>query len=1031
MILTRLFKNNGDGSFSDVTSESGISSPGWSTGAVFGDFNNDGLPDLYIAKFIKFKKETTTFEANSGFQSFDSAAFDASLYDAEANQLFLNKGGFLFEDVTEKFNVANQNGRGLGALWIDINGDSWLDLIVINQYPSPNEVYINRKGREFVVAKDSLNPLRSTGNHDFIEADFNNDSHTDFFLTRGSHAPIQLLQSQNIEMPDNQSRFKYVSHAFGLTGTKLSSLTSWGAVSGDFNNDGYKDVFIANGKLIPDPDSRFVPLSQPNTLLMNKSGKHFSIAKNTDIALTNNSSRAAITTDLNNDGRLEIVVTNNNGGIQILEPEPSKDENKKADHWIGFEFTNTHLVNGKTGIVQIKHKNIRQTRNLLGPTGFLSQSEKRLHFGLGDSKQIERVTLKTSKKTFTIKNLAAGHYYSIDLLTGKTEKLIFSRKVNPIEPLAKVIDADALSHLTKILVKNNNPEQFRALSITWNRSNSEQRLVTLGGFNRIENLFGLKLALLALSDPNPEVVIAAIDILKNSEIEETMGSLISQLYVSNADIQCAAATTLAFFFREEEAMIFQKNLALKHLIRVLENNNEQTQICAAQALGASQSKRAVAPLLKLIPAKAKTGTPIKTAAINALSEIRDSKAIGDLSGLIDSRKSKPSEKAAAFIALARMQSGNLRILLQNHIYSKLESSDISSRNEAIHILSKLYKHENIIFIQRNLLQDNINTSIEKIIRQLDPNQDDTKNDKQRSVTLSLIDIIGVTHNRSLINFLLSGSKSGHHEIRKRAIIALLSVSAALNSQNTSIARNTLLQQSIETLIALLKLPDLKTTSGRALLITAMANKMRSANITPGQLKAIFSTLDNKTTTILISKLMSGELSHRQRKTLLGFCSTTQTPTKVVNLKNLPASLKLEKDFLDCVYNPKAIHIPISIPFTLELRKTLSRRLENKNIDVHKRHRLLANAMLHDVVIAKHFFKKYSDKFSGKTMALALNALEHHNILKQYQALIWNTMKNSENSERLRIQAAWLAHKIAPNEVNEFFEQTKFKKHHKE
>ena len=177
---------------------------------------------------------------------------------------------------------------------------------------------------------------------------------------------------------------------------------------------------------------------------------------------------------------------------------------------------------------------------------------------------------------------------------------------------------------------------------------------------------------LALSDPNPEVVIVAIDILKNSEIEETMGSLIGQLYVSNADIHCTAAKTLAFFFREEEAVIFQKNLALKHLIRILENNDEQKQICAAQALGASESKRAVVPLLKLIPPKAKTRTPLKTAAIDALSEIRDSQAIGDLSAVINSRISKPGEKAAAFIALARMQSGNLQKLLQHHIYSKLE-----------------------------------------------------------------------------------------------------------------------------------------------------------------------------------------------------------------------------------------------------------------------------------------------------------------------------------------------------------------------
>ena len=1032
----RLFKNNGDGSFSDVTVTSSISSLGWSTGAVFGDFNNDGLPDLYIAKFIKFKKDATTFEENSGFQSYDSAAFDPSLYDAEANQLYLNKGGFLFEDVTEKFNVANQNGRSLGARWIDLNNDTWLDLIVINQHPSPNEVYINRYSQEFIVAKDTFNVLKGTGNHDFIDADFNNDGHTGFFLTRGSQLPIQLFQFQNIEISGNQSRFKDVSHTFGLTDTKLTPLTHWGAVSGDFDNDGYKDVFIANGKAIPDPDSHFVALSQPNTLLMNKSGKRFSIAKNNDIALINNSSRAAITTDLNNDGRLEIVVTNNNGSIQILKPEPFKDENKKTSHWIGFELINAHSVNEKTGTIEIEHKRIRQTRNLLPSTGFLSQSEKRFHFGLSDSKQIDRVTIKIPKTTFTIKNLAADHYYAIDLLTGKTERLTYSRKVNPLEPLAKVIDTDALSYLAKILLKNNIPEQFRALSVIWHRSDSEHRLVMLKSFTQIENLFGLKLTILALSDPRPEVVITAINILKNSEIEETMDALISQLYVSNTDIQCAAANTLAFFFREEEAVIFQKNLALKHLIRILENDDEQIQICAAKALGASESKRAVVPLLKLISPSTQSKNSLKTAAINALSEIRDSQVISHLSALIGSQNSKPSEKAAAFIALARMQSGNLQQLLKNHIHSTLESSDSSSQNEAIHILSNLYKHANTIFIQRYLQQDNINTSLKKIIRHLDPPHDDAINDKPFSVMLSLIDIIGATRNTSLINFLISGSESDHHEIRKHALIALLSVSATLNNQNTLIAHNILSQQSIETLIALLRLPEIKTTSGKALLITTIENKIRNANIVPDQLKSIFLILDNETVAVLITKLMSGELSHQQQRILLSVCSTTQTAVKVVNLKNLPASTKLEEEFLDCVYNPKAIHIPISIPFTLELRKTLSQRLENKTIDIQKRHRLLSNAMVHDAVIANHFFKKHSGNFSEKNMALALNAIEYHNISRQYQALIWKTMKNSGNSDRLRMQAAWLAYKTSPNEVidflkkaTSFYEQSKFEKRH--
>jgi len=1016
----RLFKNNGDGSFSDVTSESGINSSGWSTSAVFGDFNNDGLPDLYVAKFIKFQKDATTFEVNSGFQAFDSAAFEASLYDAESNQLFLNKGRFIFEDVTEKFNVANMDGRSLGAQWIDINNDTWLDLIVINQHPSPNEVYINRSGQEFVLAKDTFNALRGSGNQDFIDADFNNDGHTNFFLTSGSQEPIQLLELQSLERSDDQSRFKDVSHPFGLANTKLTPLNHWGAISGDFNNDGYQDVFIANGKLTPDPDSHFVPLGQPNTLLINQSGKQFSIAKSNDIASINNSSRAAITTDLNNDGRLEIIVTNNNGNIQILEPEQTKDDNKKANNWIGFEWNNGNSINWKAGKVQIKYGKIQQSKSLSQPSGFLSQSEKRIHFGLGNNKQIDSVTIKIPEKSFTIKNLVAGHYYSIDMLTGKTEKLIYIKKEDTLESLAKIIDTDALNYLAKIILKNNNPKQIRILSVIWNRADSEQRLAILRSFTQINNLLELKLTLVAISDPNPEAAIIAINILKSSEIEQTMGALIGQLYSSNADIQCAAANTLSFFFREEEAMIFQKNLALKHLIRVLEKGKEQEQICVAQALGISESKRAVAPLLKFITTNPKTGILLKVAAIDALSEIRDSKAISDLTALVEFPESRPDEIGAALIALARMQSDSLKNLLQKVIYSRLKSSDKPSQIEAIHILKSIYKHSNVLFISRQLRQEHINPSIKKVIYELAPDMTALLNKKELSLALSFINIAAATRNTSLIGFLQSASKAEHQQIREQAIMALLKVTSTVNDQK-QIAYNTLAKQSIEILIALLNLKE-TSASDRALLISTLENKIRTANLTSTQIKEIFFLLDSKTVSTLISKLLSNDLLDQQQRILLNICSEIQSSIKVSDLKNLSSKVKFEEDLLDCVYNPNASHASLPITVTYQIRKILNKLLNNNDIDVHHRDKILANAMLHDSVVAQYFLKKHSKYFSEQNMVTALHAIRHHNLLKQNETLIWNTIKNTANSDLLRMQAAWLANAMSPKLVDDFLQK---------
>ena len=1011
-----LFKNNGDGSFSEITPLSIKSSPGWSTGAIFGDFNNDGLPDLYIAKFIKFNKDVTTLETNSGFQSFDSAAFNASLYDPEPNQLLMNKGDFSFEDVTEKYNVANKNGRSLGSRWVNINNDIWLDLVVINMPPSPNEVYINQGGDEFVLINDKFNSLRGAGNNDFINIDFNNDAQIDFFLTSNDQNPLQLISQKNLNTSNGQYQFKDVSHMLGLTNTKLTSLSHWGAVASDFNNDGYLDIFIANGKLIPDSDSRFTSLSQPNTVLINQFGKRFFLSNNT--VVINNSSRAAISTDLNNDGVLEVIVTNNNGSTQILKSYRSKEDKLKTHNWIGFELKNKNSIGWGAGEIKIKYGGMQQVRSLAPSSGYLSQSESRLHFGLGYSKKIDQLIVKGQNKLFTVSNLESGYYYTVDLLTHDIRKNEYTEQADPLDFLIESIDTNALVPLEKIILKNNNPEHTQVLSKIWEKSDSDQRLLILKSFTKISTLFELNLVKLALSEPNKKSVITAINVLKQSEIDQTMGSLIEQLYAESSDVQCTVANAISFFFKEEEAMITQKGLALKHLIIALENGTEHEKICIAKTLGISESKRAVIPLIKIILAHPLNSTSLNIAAIDALSEIRDSLATNALIAFVNLSSSKPDEVGAALIALARMNFYGLNNALQELIYSKLVNSHQSGQIEAIYLLNSLYRHPNMIFINRYLDEENINSIIKKILLILRDESINLLSNKELS--LAIINIASSRRDISFIDFLQSASKSEYQSVREEAIVALLKVTPTTNTQKKMI-KETLIEQSVDTLIALLNVKNISALD-RLIISSTLENKIRITKLNSKKIEDLFSILDNDAKTMLLSKLLLINLKDGQQKILLNICAKKELPIKVSELKKISIRTKFKRDLLACVYNPNAIHTSVPEKVTYQLRKILNNIIHDSRVDFSYRQEIFVTAMVHDIAISKQFLNKYFGRFLEKNMFVALNAIESHQLIERYNSLIWSTMKNTKNSDALRMQAAWLASKTSEKEVNKFLEK---------
>ncbi|HFD12644.1 MAG TPA: VCBS repeat-containing protein, partial [Crenotrichaceae bacterium] len=149
---SNIFYENRNGRFVDISPLAGIKGEAWSTSVVVADYNKDGLLDIYVVNYLDFKNGAKTYEKTSGFQRMLPVSFDARVYDGQANQLYLNKGKLKFEDVTSNAGVANVGGRGLAAQWVDLNRDSYPDLIVSNDAGLPNAVFLNKYGETFINA---------------------------------------------------------------------------------------------------------------------------------------------------------------------------------------------------------------------------------------------------------------------------------------------------------------------------------------------------------------------------------------------------------------------------------------------------------------------------------------------------------------------------------------------------------------------------------------------------------------------------------------------------------------------------------------------------------------------------------------------------------------------------------------------------------------------------------------------------------------------------------------------------------------
>ncbi|MBK6511058.1 MAG: VCBS repeat-containing protein [Haliea sp.] len=290
----RLLLNINGHHFTDITEQSGLGNLQWGMGCAVGDLDNNGWPDLIVTG-------------------------------VDSNTIYSNTGNANFVDVTADSGIAAEIWS-TGASLADYNNDSLIDVYISNYvaYKKGAPTYERNKGfvsNEVSFDATLYDPLPNK------EDDFDNDGINEMLITQnGGAAPIFAARASG-----GAEKFSDKAWVSGIADRRNLNVVNWGAASGDFNNDGNVDLYIANGDLKPDLDSPFVAQAQHNQILLGLGNGKFVRARASHDASNPLSSRSAITADLNNDGTLEIIVTNNNDPLQIFE-----NISETNHHWIGL-----------------------------------------------------------------------------------------------------------------------------------------------------------------------------------------------------------------------------------------------------------------------------------------------------------------------------------------------------------------------------------------------------------------------------------------------------------------------------------------------------------------------------------------------------------------------------------------------------------------------------------------------------------------------------------------------------------------------
>jgi hypothetical protein len=389
-----LYHNNGDGTFTDVTAKAGVGNPGrWGTSVAFGDYDNDGYLDLYVANYVDLDLQHLPEFGKGPFCQYREIPVSCGPRGLKGgrDRLYHNNGDGTFTEVTEKLNIDPNSYYGLGVLWLDYDLDGCLDLYVADD-SSPSMLYhgdckgnFTEVGVQAGVAY-SADGLEQAG-MGIDSADYDNDGFPDIAKTNFSDDSNNLFHNDHTgEFTDlaGPANFGFVSIPFLGFGVKFL----------DIDNDGWKDVFVANGHVNPQVDhySFGVTYAERPLLFRNLgNGKFEEIGMSAGPALARRYvARAAAAADFFNDGREDLL-------ISVLDGSPLlfRNQSRPQGHWLRIKTVGVRSNRDGFGArVEAKAGALTQVAEVRANSSFESASDPRLHFGLGAANHVDSVVVR-------------------------------------------------------------------------------------------------------------------------------------------------------------------------------------------------------------------------------------------------------------------------------------------------------------------------------------------------------------------------------------------------------------------------------------------------------------------------------------------------------------------------------------------------------------------------------------------------------------------------------------------------------------
>jgi hypothetical protein len=431
-----LYRNLGNCKFADVTDKAGVGVGGFSTGASWSDFDKDGFVDLFVPRYVFVDiNKLPEFGSNDKTCRFRGIQVQCGPWGlpGESDFLFRNRGDGTFEDVSKKAGVDDPNHYfGMQGVWADYDNDGWPDLYVAND-AGPNYLYHNRHDGTFedvglITGAALSGDGQEQGSMGVDFGDFDHDGKLDIFVTNFTEEPDTLYRNLGAQ------GFADVSWNAGVAQLTYPYV-GWGTALFDMDNDGWDDIFVANGHVYPQMDQvkGGVAYRQPLQLFRNKRDKTFQdmTALSGLDKLPLQSRRGAAFGDVNNDGKVDVLLMNVGEPPTLL-----LNRTESSNHAVLFRLVGTKSNKAAIGArVTVTAGDLTQFSEIRAGSSYMSQNDLRLHFGLGaqTSMNIVEVAWPSGTKE-KYRDLAADVIYTIVEGSGVTDRIPLTGQAVPNNP---------------------------------------------------------------------------------------------------------------------------------------------------------------------------------------------------------------------------------------------------------------------------------------------------------------------------------------------------------------------------------------------------------------------------------------------------------------------------------------------------------------------------------------------------------------------------------------------------------------------